>query len=52
MIYPDKDESAASIGNHLQEYAYKIPALEIRRTYWLSAARSKSTRSGGFQRQR
>ena len=27
MIYPDKDESAASIGNHLQEYAYKIPAL-------------------------
>ena len=27
MIYPDKDESAASIRNHLQEYAYKIPAL-------------------------
>ena len=27
MIYPDKDEPAASIRNHLQEYGYKIPAL-------------------------
>ena len=27
MIYPDRDESSASIRNHLQEYAYKIPAL-------------------------
>jgi len=43
MVYPDKDETAAQVRRHMQEYGYRVPALRDPAHQLVKAVKAQAT---------